>query len=195
MALGRWVKGLAQDRPALVNAVLGLLVFAYWLLCRSHPKQNIALILDKAATRGEIVTLHLGVAALAAMTAGFAGVVVVFGLTADAERFRQLRREGDHRLRATWVSVVSSSFLSAFVAVGAATAALANWVQPSVWATLVAVFLLAHAAVRLLWMLTALARVKHGDDQDSSSQEMTVAEIERRTATLGPGRPESGDAA
>ena len=194
MAVLRAMKALAQDRPSFVNVLLGVCVGVYWAVCHWYPGQNIARILDRAATNGEITTLHLGVAALGAMTAGFAGVVVVFGLTANAERFRQLRREGGQRLRATWVSVVALSFFSAFLSVGAATAALADWDQPSVWVTLLAVLLLAHASVRLVWMLTSLARVQHADDQDRGHEEMTLAEIERRTATLGPGRPHAGAA-
>jgi hypothetical protein len=194
VAAFRAVKALAQDRPSLVNAVLGVLVAVYWAACHWLPDQNIARILDRTATNGEITTLHVGVVAFGVTTAGFAGVVVVFGLTADAERFRRLRREGGDRLRATWVSVVSLSFLSAFVAVGAAIAALADWVQPSVWAILVAVLLLAHASLRLLWMLTSLARVKQGDDQDSGNEEIDLSEIERRTAAFGPGSPQAGAA-
>jgi hypothetical protein len=187
-------KGLAQDRPVVVNVVLGLLVTGYWLLCHWHPQLNIARILDRAATNGEVASLHLGVSALAAMTAGFSGVVVVFGLTADAERFRQLRREGGDRLRANWVSVVSLSFVAAFIAVAGALASLAGWVQPSVWAVVVALLLLAHAAVRLVWMLTGLARVKKGDDVDAGRETISVDEIERRTAAFGPGISRSGAA-
>ena len=66
------------------------------------------------------VTLFLGTAAAAAILAGFAGVAVVFGLTADGDRVSVFRLEAGKSLRGTWTSTSLAGFAAAGLSLGAA---------------------------------------------------------------------------
>ena len=49
----------------------------------------------------EPVTVSLAIVGTGALLAGFAGVVVVFGLQSNSARFRKLRRDGGTELQST----------------------------------------------------------------------------------------------
>jgi hypothetical protein len=157
-----------------VNLAAAVVLFAYWRLTRSFPGLNLPRLLAEAVEGKDLLALHVGAAALATMTAGFAGVVIIFGLSGGGPRFRKLRQAGGQRLLANWVSVVAVSFTAAFLAVACAVAALAGWAQPSVWGFLFACLLAAHGAARLVWLLTALAKVVKRTDRDEQIAEDTV---------------------
>lgn len=176
MTATRRVKATAQDYPIVVNVGLLAVVVGYWATTVSWwPSLSVARGLDQVSTSENLMTLHLGAAALAAMVAGFSGVVVVFGLSGESERFRRLRDAGGRRLHANWISVVGTSFTGAFLALTCAGLALAGLDQVSVWTGIYAVLLSAHGATRLIWLLGALARVVRGEDGDRKRRQSTVA--------------------
>jgi hypothetical protein len=149
-------------------------VIVYWLATWRFHGINVPWLIDSEAEPDQIMTLHLGVAALAAMVAGFSGVVVIFGL-GDSTRLRRLRRSGGRRLQANWVSVVAVSFTAAFLSVACAALALGGQPEPSLWIGLFAVLLAGHGSVRLIWLLGALAQVTRAEDDDKFRAENTVS--------------------
>ena len=160
------VRSKAEDYPTLVNLSAGLLLVIYWKLTSWFPSISVPRALGRTVKSDQLLALHLGAAGLATMTAGFAGVVIIFGLSGGGERFRKLRMAGGRRLLANWVSVVAVSFTAAFLAVACALAALAGWRQESLWGFLFVCLLAAHGAARLVWLLTALAKVVKRTDAD-----------------------------
>lgn len=171
------IKGFAQDFPLVVNTSFGFAVLAYWVATWKWHHVNIPWLLDSVAEPDQVMTLHLGIAALAAMVAGFSGVVVIFGL-GDSTRLRRLRQSGGRRLHANWISVVAVSFAGAFLAVGCAGLALGGQPEPSLWIGLYALLLVGHGSVRLIWLLGALAQVTRGEDEDRTRAENTVTSTE-----------------
>jgi hypothetical protein len=171
------LKGFAQDFPLVVNTTLGLVVLAYWIATWKFHHISIPWLIDSAAQPDQVATLHLGIAALAAMVAGFSGVVVIFGL-GDSTRLRRLRQSGGRRLHANWISVVAVSFAGAFLAVGCAGLALGGQPEPSLWIGIYALLLVGHGSVRLVWLLGALAQVTRGEDEDRTRAENTVTSAE-----------------
>jgi hypothetical protein len=168
------LKGSAQDFPTVVSTSLGLAVLAYWFATWKWHRINIPWLIDSVAEPDQVMALHLGIAALAAMVAGFSGVVVIFGL-GDSTRLRRLRQSGGRRLHANWISVVAVSFSAAFLSVACAGLALGGLPEPSLWVGLYAVLLAGHGAVRLVWLLGALAQVTRAEDDDKTRAENTVS--------------------
>lgn len=174
----RWwglrIKGWIQDWPWLVNGIGAIVLAAYWSATWKWPTVSGARALDKATTSDNIMFLNLGVATLAAMVAGFSGVVVIFGLSGDSERFRRLRESGGDRLEANWTSVIAVAFGGAFLAVVCAGLAIGGLVQVSLWLGFYALLLAGHGSLRLVWLLQKLARIVRGDDQDHAVTERQV---------------------
>lgn len=168
-------KALAQDYPLLVNGALLALVLAYWGVTVVWSSSLSLAHALRSVGDANLMTLHLGTAALAAMVAGFSGVVVVFGLSGENDRFRRLRDAGGARLHANWISVVATSFAGAFLALACATIAIGGQPRVSVWIGLYAMLLPAHGAVRLIWLFSALARVVKGEDGDRKRADSTVS--------------------
>ncbi len=98
------------------------------------------------------------------MVGGFAGVVVVFGLSSDDERFRKVRLKAATSLQRNWTSVVTTPLVAAFGALVAATLARATWIDGAAWVFELCVLLAAHGAVRLVVVLFELVKVVHNSD-------------------------------
>jgi hypothetical protein len=181
---GKQVRAWAEDYPMLVNLGAGVLLGLYWLATRWWPEGSIPRALGRTVKSEVLLALALGAAGVATMTAGFAGVVIIFGLSGGGPRFRKLRQAGGQRLLANWVSVVAVSFTAAFLAVAVGVAALADWRQEAVWGFLFVCLLAAHGAARLVWLLTALAQVVKRTDKDEQIEEdaVHIDDILRRTA-------------
>lgn len=158
------------DRPGLVTAVLLALVLAHWLLDRSvdlgiGPDRLVADLDDSIV--GQLVSaVALGVAGVAAMVGGFAGVVVVFGLSSDDSRFRQVRLRSATSLRQNWTSVVTTPLVAAFGSLIAAGLSLQpTLASGAMWILEVCVVLAAHGAVRLVVVLRELVKVVAAADK------------------------------
>lgn len=100
----QWVRSKVQDHPLYVSLSILAAVAAQAALTWMGQLPNLwagTLAQEDSVT----VTLFLGTAAAAAILAGFAGVVVVFGLTADGDRpsgWRRGRASGATGLRHRW---------------------------------------------------------------------------------------------
>jgi hypothetical protein len=118
---------------------------------------------------GDASVLFLGAATVAAMVAGFAGVVVIFALGSGSERFRYMRIRGGLRLRSNWTSVVAVSFLAAGLSVAAAFMRLTD-IDGWIWAFEASALFLIHASCRLVWLLRQIASVVVSDDLDQHEE-------------------------
>lgn len=80
----RRVKGWMQDWPWVVNGIALVAVITCWVFTWVWRGASAPRLVDAGATDAEVMTLHLGVVALAAMMAGFSGVVVFSGRAVTA---------------------------------------------------------------------------------------------------------------
>lgn len=177
MKLFRVVGGWFADYPPFVSLLIIALVVAHFLVAQEIPEINIPAVLAQSSVpepRDTLTSLALGVAGVSAMVGGFAGVVVVFGLGSENDRFRLLRQSGGRRLRASWVSVVLSSFTGAFGAVIAAVIVVGFGVEPGMWVLEVCLLFAAHGAIRLTALLSGLAGIVDEEDKDADRRAKLV---------------------
>jgi hypothetical protein len=124
--------------------------------------------------------LFLGAAGAAAMVAGFAGIIVVFALGSGSERFRTFRVQGSSPLRANWTSCMVAGLSSGLLAIISSILTLSErhfWG----WTFELSLLLLAHAALRLVWMLRVLARIVDAEDRDvlEAEEQVSLKEVWR----------------
>lgn len=130
-----------------------------------------------AAELGSIVSVYLSLAAVGAIYAGFAGVIIVFGLTPTSNLFRTFRQNAGERMVANWRSVISTAFLASSLSIASAALESLNYREAGSYVFEVGVLLLFHSAFRSLWILgVLLILVKHDDTRELHQQ---------RTRTLG----------
>ncbi len=84
-----------KDRPALVTGGLIIIAVLYTFAAWLWPAVDFFALLRAPPERlDSVVSLYLGVAGVAAVGAGFAGVVIVFGLDTQSEKFLDFRSDG-----------------------------------------------------------------------------------------------------
>ncbi|WP_341956139.1 hypothetical protein [Microbacterium sp. LWH13-1.2] len=177
MKLLRTIGGWFANYPLFVSMLIIGLVIAHFAASQRWPVLNVSAALAVTSAgdvKGTLTALALGVAGVSAMVGGFAGVVVVFGLGSENDRFRLLRRKGSRRLRANWVSVVLSSFTGAFGALVAAVIVVGFGAEPGMWVLEACLLVTAHAAVRLTCLLAGLAGIVDAEDDDHARNTNTV---------------------
>jgi hypothetical protein len=175
------VGGMFANYPLFVSVLIIAAVTCHFFVSKEHPTINVAAALENTTAgdpQGTLTSLSLGVAGVSAMVGGFAGVVVIFGLGSENDRFRLLRRKGNRRLRANWISVVLSSFTGAFGALIAAVMVVGFGIEPGMWVLEGCVFFTAHAAIRLTALLGGLAGIVDSQDADAERTESMVATSE-----------------
>lgn len=155
-----------KDRPALVTGGLIIIAVLYTFAAWLWPAVDFFALLRAPPERlDSVVSLYLGVAGVAAVGAGFAGVVIVFGLDTQSEKFLDFRSDGREPLTRNWMSVIGSSIVSAALAAGAALSVLLEFGRAGTAMFALAVLLIAHALVRMLWLLRVLMRVVAAGDR------------------------------
>ncbi|TFC44873.1 hypothetical protein [Cryobacterium shii] len=173
-AIGGWF----ANYPLFVSTLIIGLVAGHYALSQKFPELNVAAALADAPVADPsdtLMSLALGVAGVSAMVGGFAGVVVVFGLGSENDRFRLLRRKGSHRLRANWISVVLSSLTGAFGAVISAVMIVGFGAEPGLWVLEACFLLTTHGAVRLTALLAGLTGIVDSQDEDAEQKANTIA--------------------
>lgn len=161
------------DHPGVVTAaIMSLVAVQYTLSLIASPSFSPGYLLLNSAssdTANAAMQIALGTAAVSAMVGGFAGVVVVFGLSSDDERFREVRQKASSSLRRNWRSVVSTPLLAAFGAIVAAWLAAVSLEPSALWVLELCILLAAHGAVRLVVVLFELVKVVHAADEAYAS--------------------------
>lgn len=164
----RGFKKYVIDYPGIATAacLLAPLLawFAFWKL---NPHLNFGEI-DHGLT-GEI---YLGLAGVAAICGGFAGVIIVFGLTPTSDLFRKFRIETGDRLAANWTSIFTNSFLAAALAIIAAIGEVLNFHIAGGFIFGAGCLLLFHSSMRSIWILQQLLTLVHNDDVSARDQSL-----------------------
>jgi uncharacterized membrane protein YhdT len=163
-----------RNYPLIVNIAIYTAVLALymagslldweWIIPRRPPHFEPELI----------IPIYLGMGALAAISAGFAGVVIVFGITSQSKLFRRFRRRAENRLSATWSSVISLSFVAAALSIVASLFEAAGCYRISGALFLLGCLLLIHSTIRLLWIMHVLLKLVSADDKLEIDKENRV---------------------
>lgn len=174
------------DHAMAVTALLLLLVIMHFVASIWITPLDVGRLASGQATdaTGNLISISLGMASVAAMVGGFAGVVVVFGLGVESDRFRLFRTLAGHSLRGNWTSVVLSPFAAAFGSLASAVVVLAGQPAAAIWLLEICCLVCLHAAVRLTVLLWALAILVDTDDQ--ANQERAKESSVRDGAALVP---------
>lgn len=166
------VKRILKDHPLYVSLVAFGCVAVHTALTLLNFIPNVwAGVLAKDVSVA--VTLFLGTAAASAILAGFAGVVVVFGLTADGERFRVFRVESGKRLRSNWTSTSLAGFTAAGLSLGSSIFVVNGPAFLAPWLFEMSLLLMAHGAARTIWILRELVTVVRNQDLVWSKERLT----------------------
>lgn len=179
--LRAWVR----EFPTLVSLAILSLVGVQALLGTWLPwLRPVETLATDDAVRGSTVEIYLAVAGVAGLTGSFSGVVMVFALQSDSPSFRRFRLKTKTSLRSNVRSIIGSPFAAAVLSVAAAICLL---VRPpaSGYLAEIAVLLLIHSYVRLVWLLGQLIRVVLIDDDkaEATEQESAKSVFARRQAS------------
>lgn len=163
----RRARSYLVDHPNAVTLTIFVLVIVHFIVSVRIPHAAPLALFVNVTGKGlpaAVSSLAVGVAGVAAMVGGFAGVVVVFGLSSDDARFREVRLKASTSLRRNWMSVVTAPLLAAFGSMIAAALATAIFVPAALWLLEICTLLAAHGALRLVVLLSELIRVVHAAD-------------------------------
>ena len=182
---GNMRRGIAilKDRPGAASAVALLIVGAHILAAHRWRSADTAGTFSEAK---QLVDVYVGFAGVAALVAGFVGVLVVFATTTGPD-WSKVRNLGGASLRRNWLSPVRSTLSAAFLATFAALAEQIGHGRVAWWVFEVALLVTASAGLRVLWLLGGLLRVQQNMDRAA------VQQANRPTLT-DLGMPETGPA-
>lgn len=169
-----------KDYPGLVSTAAWLLVTVHFILTRRDVVGDLPNALVKS---DQAAALYIGAAAVVAVFAGFSGVIIVFGLTPGVAALQQMREAGGDRLRANWVSLVSTPILAALLYLLAAGLATAKKPHAAGWAFELAVVLTLIGALRTMWLFKRLAHkdLTTSDKHATTSALSLVEDAKRRS--------------
>lgn len=163
---------VAQDNPWIITLFTLLLVTTHFFLVHFKVWTDSWATLLASPDRG--MAIYLGAASASAIVAGFAGVVVVFGLTATGEKFRNLRLDAGKSLGSNWTSSSVSGFSAAGIALAAAIAAATGQFFWSPWLLEWSLLLLLHGTIRIIWLLRILMSIVAAQDAADVRESKTV---------------------
>lgn len=152
-----------QDHPWSVNIALVVLVALHAVPSMLGVIPNVWSALADADA-AVATSVYLGFLGAASIVAGFAGVVVIFGLSGESAKFRQFRLVGGLALSRNWISTIASGFLAAGLALVAALLALSGAGAFSPWFFELGILFLIHGSVRLIWLMKGLVHAVAADD-------------------------------
>ncbi len=158
------LKGFLRGQPYWVDGGIIALVALHFYATFAEWIPNIWEALTDGARQSQAQAIYLGILGPAAIVAGFAGVVVVFGITASSERFRRFRAQAGRSLRRTWVSSSLSGFEAVALSVTAALLSVSGLLLAAPFAFEASLLLLLHGSIRLVWILSQMIGIVRADD-------------------------------
>lgn len=156
--------GFVQDHPLVVTSAMAILVAAHALLTGFAAMPNVWVALMDPARADPIASLCLGIAGSSSLVGGFAGVIIIFGLDSGSSRFRMFRARGGKALQANWISTMSSAFAAVGLCLIAALFSTAKELIAVPWLIEMALGLLVHATVRMIWLMRRLMHLVKLED-------------------------------
>lgn len=167
------LKGFLRGQPFWIDAGLVVLVASHFTASHFEWIPNVWAALSDPLNQEAARSIYLGMLGPAAIVAGFAGVVVVFGLTATSDRFRTFRANAGDSLRRTWVSSSLSGFEAVALSVAAALFSVATFPLMAAYVFEASLLLLLHGSLRLVWILAQMIGIVRADDVVSTDKSKT----------------------
>lgn len=179
------VKGFLRGQPFWIDAAILFLVTVHFVATWLDRVPNVWVAFREPSNQGAAQAIYLGTLGPAAIVAGFAGVVVVFGLTASSERFKAFRASAGKSLRRTWVASTLSGFEAVALSLGAAMLSVAGLTLIAPFAFEASCLLMLHGSLRLLWILSQMIGIVRADDVVATDKSKTVklSSLPRRSAS------------
>lgn len=171
------MRNIAKDWPFTITALLVLITAIHAAVAHFVSWPWLLPHFLTPAEPGALATIYLGMGAVAAISAGFAGVIIVFGLTPTSDLFRRFRQRSGERMVSNWLSVIGSAFCAAAFSLLAAFLDTIGYRFWGGFAFELGSLLLLHSAVRSLWVLRILLDLVRAED--------IAAEQRAATARLG----------
>lgn len=168
------VKGFLRGQPFWIDGTIVVLVAVHFAATWLDWIPNVWVAFRDATNQAAAQAIYLGTLGPAAIVAGFAGVVVVFGLTAPSDRFKAFRANAGRSLRRTWVASTLSGFEAVALSLGAAMLSVAGLTLLAPFAFEASCLLLLHGALRLIWILAQMIGIVRADDIVSTDKSKTV---------------------
>lgn len=175
------VRAILEDRPFFITLMMLLAIIVHAIVAELYdiPSPVECLLKEMGDEKG--VSVVLGLSAVAAIAAGFAGAIIVFGISGDSKIMRRFRLKTAHALRANWVSVIGSSFLSAVLSLIASSFIAVHWFELAAPIVAFGFLLLIHSLIRMMWLfgvlLNLVATQDHRDDRQDRTR--TLSDIFR----------------
>lgn len=158
-----------KDDPGKVNLALCVIVLLHWLLDALPDFPHIWHGLIEASVDQQS-SIFLAILSVSAMVAGFAGVVVVFGLS-TVDILRKLRASAGKALTRNWISVSNAGFLGTGLALIAVLVLYSPLKHAAVWFFELAILICLNGILRLLWLLKSLIKLVQADDIKKEQEE------------------------
>jgi hypothetical protein len=161
---------LLETKPFSVTLTVGGIAVVWRVLVW---KEKAPPVIEEVLAKTEpdvSVAIALGLASVAAIAAGFAGAIIIFGISADSPIMRAFRAKTSDYLKANWKSVIGSSFLSAIVGLACAFALAAEWFWLAAPLLVFGLLLLIHSIVRMVWLFGVLLTLVSTQDQKDAKK-------------------------
>ncbi|QDM56387.1 RexB family abortive infection protein [Gordonia phage Sidious] len=155
----RKILKILEARPYVVTVAIVVLGIAEFVTAQRDWFTSAVGNLLRDASDGAGVAVALGMSSVAAIVAGFVGVIVVFGLGSDNAIIISFRHRTGSVMRSNWISVIGSSFASAILGFVGAILLAASSYQLAGAVLCVGMLLLCHAIIRTLWLFGVLMTV------------------------------------
>lgn len=131
--------------------------------------------------------IAMGVASVAAIGAGFSGVVVAYAISSERPTVVEFRRRVGPLLKANWMSVINCSFSSAVLALADGTLFVTGHPSAAAWVSVAAVGLLLHGMARSMYLFSVfLEVVALGDRRDNAAAAVIPLDkvVTKRTSSM-----------
>lgn len=167
--IGARIVATAQDRPRAVTSLLLVGVATHAVVAIIWPAASpwASYARPTPDDTGTIASVYLGLAGVAALAAGFAGVVIIFGLDTQSRRFLGFRHQSESSLRQNWTAVIGGSFWAAALGVAAGALVVGRGSVVAPWLFELGCLMAIHAAVRMVWLLRILMRLVAEEDREA----------------------------
>ena len=159
-------KKYIADYPSLTTIACLVLPAIGWFVYNKADWQ----IFIGEVDHGLVGAIYLGLGGVAAICGGFAGVIIVFGLTPSSDLFRRFRINAGERMSANWISIMANAFLAAGVAIAAAVLEVINCHTIGGFVFGAGCLLLLHSSLRSIWILRNLLTLVRNDDRTARNE-------------------------
>lgn len=159
------------NMPLFADLSLIAIVFAQYLFSEQFEWLNLPGLLAKSGNQSDLISLTVAFSTVTAMIAGFAGVVIVLGLSSENEKFRAFRVAAGNNLRRNWISIAQNTFSSSFVSIICLLLVILGHSVLSMWFLEIAFVVAFSSTLRLLYLLKALAILVSSEDSKREKEQ------------------------